>query len=91
MAGGQAQAEHFLAQRIDRTAGVSEVAAGHQYEKFFAADASDHVTSTRRCAGHDGKLNQNLVTRLVTKSVVDGLEMIEVDQGNGQGLSLIHI
>ena len=62
--------------------------AGQQDDELVAAVAPDQVVVAQLAAQRDGDLAQLLVAGLVAAVVVDGLEVVEVDQHAGQRCAL---
>jgi hypothetical protein len=65
---------------LDRGGGV-DVVVDHQHE-FVAAEACDEPHGSRAVVEPVGDFGEEFVAGVVAEGVVDGLELVEVDQGD---------
>src|SRR3981189_1396653 len=57
-------------------------------DELFTPPTTDDVFAARRCVEPVSDLAQHIVTAAVTVRVVDGLELIHVDEHHGQGIAV---
>ena len=62
------------------------IGAADEEREFIASDASDHPGVAAKCFKPRTDLPEQPITDHMAKNVVDGLEIVEVDDRNGDGL-----
>ena len=53
---------------------------GDDHQKFIAAEAADHIGATQTTLQSAGNTFQQFVARIVAERIVDGFEIIEIDE-----------
>jgi hypothetical protein len=64
--------------------------ARHRHQEFLAAPATERVRGSQRGTRQPRELAQHLVAAGMAAAVVDGLEVIEIDERDGQRLARAH-
>ncbi|CUW40300.1 protein of unknown function [Magnetospirillum sp. XM-1] len=80
-----ARSEAAGAQALHQDARALGIGVGQNGDEFLAAPAHQHVAAPQSLAQVVGQGPQGLVAFLVAVGVVDGLELVEIEEGDGQG------
>ena len=79
--------QHAFSQSSDHDIDFARSTARTRDDKFVAAKTSDRIIRTQRGSQSAGDDSQSRIAGHMTEVVVDGFEVIEIDQDNGQLLS----
>jgi hypothetical protein len=87
LAGPRFAIEAGSQQPPDRELAPLRIGAGHDDRELIAADPEGPVGATQVAGHRHGRLAEKVVTDRVAARVVDALEVVEVEQGQGQWLA----
>ena len=80
----QALVAQCAAQTFRRLARLVQRAVREQHQEFLAAVTSEDLARVHRGAQRRGETLQQLVAHGVSEAIVDGLEVIEIDEADDQ-------
>lgn len=77
---------HSRTQPLGERPGPRDIAVWQQDHEFLASPACQEIRNTQIAPHPSRELDQHLITRCMPMAVVDGLEVIDIEEQQGQGL-----